>query len=210
VALEAFSQAAGASGNLVEDYYRALFSNDPSDWKKAEKLLPLMSVRNASKAMRYYVEGQERTANGVVIADFTPYDVRTGLEIFGQGLGFPLAEVQQGWEREFAKRDAVQFYKTWQASIQRQLNIAYLQEDREAIADAREAYKTYNESVPFPEMGIKAKDAKQAVRQFIKEQMKAQAGFAAERKYFRLSKSLEEAFPDPHGDNVRSGEAQKP
>lgn len=201
VALEAFSQAAGASGNLVEDYYRSLFSNEPSDWKRGEKLLPLMSLRNMSKAARYAAEGKERTANGVVIADFTPYDIRTGLEIAGQGLGFPIAEVQTGWEKQFAIRDATNFYKTWQMSIQRQLNIAYMQEDREAIVDARAELKEYNESVPMPEMRIKAEEAKAAVREYIKGQMKAGAGFAADRKYHRLSKSLEEVFPDPYADS---------
>lgn len=210
IALESISQAGGASGNLVEDYYRGLFSKEPNDWKRTEKLLPLMSMRNMSKAARYAVEGKERAANGVVIADFTPYDVRTGLEIFGQGLGFPLQEVQIGWEKELAKRDAIQFYKTWQASIQRQLNIAYMQEDREAIVDARDAYKLYNESVPMPEMRIKPKDAREAIRAYIKGQIKAGMGFAAEKKYTRLSNSVEEAFPDPFGDTLRNDVDPRP
>lgn len=210
IALEAFSQAAGASGNLVEDYYKSLFSSNPSDWKRAEKLLPLMSMRNISKAIRYAQEQKEQMADGTVVANFTPYDVRTGLEIFGQALGFPLTEVQEGWEREIAVRDATQFYKTWQASIQRQLNIAYLQEDREAIADSLENLKRYNESVPMPEMGIKPKDAKRAVRDFIKSQVKAELGFAGQKKYERLMRQVEEAWPDPHGDSVRKGEVNQP
>lgn len=210
VALNAFSQAGGASGNLIEDYYRGLFSKEPNDWKRIEKLLPLMSVRNMSKAARYSQEGKERMANGIVVADFTPYDVRSGLEIAGQALGFPPQKVQIGWERELAKQDAVQFYKTWQMSIQRQLNIAYMQEDREAISDARDAYKQYNENVPMPEMRIKPKDAKDAIRDFIKSQYKAGAGFSAERKFQRLTKSVEEAFPDPFGDSVRKDLAGHP
>jgi hypothetical protein len=199
-ALELGSQMTGASGNLVEDYYRGLFSKEPNEWKKTEKLLPLMSMRNVSKAARYAVEGKERAANGVVIADFTPYDTRTGLEIFGQSLGFPIRETTLGWERELAKRDAVQFYKVYQSSIQRQLNLAYMQEDREAISDARDALTQYNSQVPFPEMGISPKAAKQAVREYVKSQYKAGAGFEAERKFHRLSKLLEENYPDPVGD----------
>lgn len=198
--LELGSQLGGASGNLVEDYYRGLFSKEPNDWKRIEKLLPLMSMRNMSKAARYAVEGQERAANGVVIADFTPYDTRSGLEIFGQSLGFPVRETTLGWEKELAKRDAVQFYKVYQSSVQRQLNIAYMQEDREAITDARAALAQYNSTVPFPEMGIKAKDAKSAVREYIRSQYKAGAGFEADRKFHRLSKLLEESYPDPVGD----------
>jgi len=204
VALELGSQLTGASGNLVEDYYRGLFSKEPNDWKRVEKLLPLMSMRNLSKAARYAAEGKERAANGVVIADFTPYDTRTGLEIFGQSLGFPITEVTQGWERELAKRDMVQFYKVYQAAVQRNLNIAYMQEDREAIADAREALREYNSTVPMPEMGIKPSDAKRAVREYIKSQYKAGAGFEADRKFHRLSKLVEEAYPDPVGDSERN------
>ena len=210
IALEAISQAAGASGNLVEDYYRALFSTQPSDWKKMERLLPLMSVRNMSKAIRYAQEGKERTANGVVIADFTPYDVRTGLEIFGQGLGFPIAEVQKGWEKEIAARDAAAFYKTWQAGAQRQLNIAYFQEDREAIVDARAGLKAYNDAVPFPEMRIKASDSREAIKRYIESQVKTGLGFGAERKYHRLMKSVEEAFPLSGNYNEGTGEATPP
>lgn len=202
VALELGSQVSGASGNLVEDYYRGLFSKEPNDWKRAEKLLPLMSMRNMSKAARFAIEGKERAANGVVVADFTPYDARSGLEIFGQGLGFPIRENTLGWEKELAKRDAVQFYKVYQSSVQRQLNVAYMQEDREAIADARAALAQYNSQVPFPEMGIKPKDAKQAVHEYVKSQYKAGAGFEADRKFHRLSKLLEESYPDPHGDRM--------
>lgn len=198
--LQTASEAGGASGNLVEDYYRSLFSKEPNDWKRIERLLPMMSMRNLSKAARYAVQQKEQMANGVVVANFTPYDIRNGLEIFGQALGFPITKVNQGWEREFAKADMVNFYKTYQQGIQRQMNIAYMQEDREAIADAREAYQVYNSQVPYPEMKIKPADAREAVRAYIVTQMKAEAGVAGQAKYRRLLKSVSEEYPDPYSD----------
>jgi hypothetical protein len=187
----------------VEQFYSGLFSNDPDTWKRMEKVLPLMAVRNISKAIRYNSRGQETTAGGEVVAKFDPHDMRDTLEIVGQSLGFMPSKVSQGWERVIAVKDAIQYYQVQQTALQRQLNWAYFQEDREAIADVREAIKEYNASVPFPELRMTPQGIKSGVKEYVKSHMVSGMGETGERKNRRLQKSIEEAYPDPYGDSVR-------
>lgn len=206
VLANALASAAGASGNLVADYYDALMSPNRDDWKKMEKLAPLMSVRNLSKAIRLAVRGKEETAAGDVIAKFDPYDPRDFAEILGQGMGFTPSRLSKGWELYIAKKDLVEYYKVQQQAIVRRLSVAFMQEDREAKADALKALDEYNKMVPMKDLRLNGKDVNTSILNYIRQHKVRELGWAAERKYRRLEKSLEQNYPDfgadgPSGDN---------
>ena len=154
--------------------------------------------------------GAETTASGEVIADFDPYDPREAMELFGQALGFTPTELSEGWEKKMAERDAVNYYRTLQATVLAQHNYAMMQEDREAITDMREAILEYNSQVPFPEMKLTPKLIRQSAKMFLENQIKAGMGEGADKKYRRLAKSIEEAYPDPVGDSARRDESGRP
>jgi hypothetical protein len=191
--------AAGASGNIVEQFYRNLLSDDPNDWKRAERLMPFVAAKNVMKAARLAMEGKETTASGDVIGEFDPHDLRDNLELIGQGLGFSPSKLTLGWEREIAQRDMIQYYKVQQEALLRQVDWAFFQEDREARADAIAAIRQYNEQVPQPEMKVGNQTIKNSLKSYLEKQAISNAGFAAEKKYRRLRMEVEASYPDPYG-----------
>jgi hypothetical protein len=195
-------EAAGAGGNLVDQFYSGLMSNNPDTWKKVESMLPMMSARSVSKALRMGTRGKEQMADGTLVADFDMSDLRDQLTIVGQGLGFTPSKVTAGYEKEITKKDMVQYYKTHQAALLQQHNWAILNEDRESVADVRKKILDYNSNVPYPEMGITAKTLKDSAKTYIKKQIINGAGITADRKYNRLQKYVEEAYPNPLPDKL--------
>lgn len=206
VLVAAAKGAAGASGNLVEEFYRSLLSDSPDDWKRAERILPIVAARNVMKAARLAMSGQESTASGDVIAKFDPQDQRDQLELLGQALGFSPSKMTLGWERELAARDMIQYYKVQQAALLKQIAWAFLQDDRESKADVMAAIRQYNEQVPQPEMKLGSKTIKTSLQNSLKNKAIAGAGYASEKKYRRLQQEVEESYPDPYGkDRKESG-----
>jgi hypothetical protein len=190
---------AGAGGNLVEQFYRNLLSDDPDDWKKAERLLPFVAAKNVMKAVRLATQGAEKTQSGDIIGTFDPHDLRDQLELLGQSLGFSPSKLTLGWEREIAQRDMIQYYKVQQESLLRQFDWAFFQEDREAKADALEAIRKYNSQVPLPEMKLGSDTLKSSLRSYLQKQVTSGLGIAAEKKYRRLRMEVEASYPDPYG-----------
>ena len=199
--MAAMTSASGASGNLVEDIYRGLFSKDPDMWKRAERMFPMASAVNVSKAVRLAVRGRETSASGATIADFEPFDTRAKLELIGQGLGFMPTRLSLGWERHIAVQDQIRYYKTLQTELLQQHNWAFYTEDREARADVLDRIREYNKQVPMPEMGISTSTIRSSAREYIKKRAYGDLGVVQERKMRRLQKAVEEEYPDPWGDS---------
>lgn len=191
--------AGGATGNVVQSYYSAMMSTSPDNWKNAEKLLPLMALRNASKSLRLFDREGEFTAAGDPVAAFNAFDPRDRMELAAQALGFTPRKLSLGWEKELAQKDLVGYYKVQSGELQRQLNWAILNEDREARADAMKAITKYNTQVPYPEMRMQPKDIKASVKSYVEEHVKAGAG-AGSARYSRLMKSIEGAYPAQEKD----------
>jgi hypothetical protein len=204
ILVAAATEMAGASGSLVEQYYKSALSNDPDSWKRAEKLLPLVAARNLSKATRMALRGAETTQNGNVIAEFDPYSARTAMELFAQGLGFQPSSLTLGWERQIAAQENIQYYKVQQEILLKQMNFARWQQDREAVADMLEAVRKYNQQVPMPEMSITVDTMKDSFKSFLEKRVVSGMGLEAEKKYRRLREQTEKAFPNPMGtkDNL--------
>lgn len=199
ILVAAARSATGAGGNLVEQYYRNLMSDDPNEWKRAERLLPIVAARNVMKAARLAMEGKETTASGDVIGEFDPFDTRDQMEILAQGLGFQPARLVQGWERIVAVRDMTTYYKIQQEGLLRSLDWSFFQEDREAKADAMSAIRKYNSQVPQPEMKLTNDTIKASLKSYLTKQQTSSMGLAAEKKYRRLREEVESSYPDPFG-----------
>lgn len=203
VALEAAAEIGGASGNLVATFYKGLTSTDPDETRNMERVMPLMSVRNVQKALRYQERGGEFTRAGDPIATFDPFDLRDQLEIVGQGLGFTPTKVSQGWEREIAVMDAIQYYKVQQEALRRQFNWAIWNEDREAEADVFKAIDSYNENIPFPELAITGESIKASARSYLDSRIKSELGIEDQKKFQRLRERVQQSYPDPAGRRLR-------
>jgi len=201
--MRAAGSATGAGGNLIANIYTGLMSDDPDTWRRMEKLIPMASAVNVSKAMRYATRGKEETRSGKIIADFEPFDARASMEIAGQALGFTPSRVRAGWEQQMLLGDMSRYYSVQRTKLLKDHNWALYTEDREARADAIEAIREFNAAVPYPEMGISASSIRESARAYITSRAYGEAGIVQEKKLRRLEKQVQEAYPDPWGDKQR-------
>ena len=141
-------------------------------------------------------EGGEKTASGQVIAEFDPFEPKDQMELVGQALGFTPSKVTRGWERYMAEKELVNYYELHKAKTLKNFYHAVYTEDREAIKDAQEGITQYNETVPYPEMGINAKTVREGTRRYIDSQLKNEKGVSG-RKTYRLEQSVRELIQSP-------------
>jgi len=182
----------GATGSLAMDLVNAAVSGNVSTMKEAEKLIPFIFARNASKAFRMMTEGQEKSQSGEPIAQFDPDEPRDIAEMVLQGLGFTPRRVSQGWQEYTATKQMIAYYESRRRILQAQLNQSFLQEDREARADALKAIREFNKNVPYPEFAIT--NPGQGVEQFLQRQAEAGVLGINEKRYLRIRRQIGAIF----------------
>jgi hypothetical protein len=188
----AVEAGAGATGSLVMDLINAAVSGNVSTMKEAEKLIPFIFARNVSKAFRMMTEGQEKTQSGEPIAQFDLDEPRDIAEMVLQGLGFTPRKVSQGWQEHMATKQMIAYYESRRRILQAQLNQSFLQEDREARADALKAIREFNKNIPYPEFAIT--DPGQGVEQFLQRQVEAGVLGINEKRYLRIRRQIGAIF----------------
>lgn len=157
------AQAVGAAWGIPINLVKAMESNDPDEWKAYERALPL-AFRNASKMIRYLMQGGETTRGGATVLDFDVTDPKALAELVGQGLGFQPTALAQKYDEMSAIQDAVKYWATRRGVLFDQFAMAARAKDREALADARQAVREYNESVPDKRLRISIDDIRQSLR----------------------------------------------
>jgi hypothetical protein len=135
--------------------------------------------------------------------------MRDNVELILKSMSFQPKKLTEGWELEIAQREHVAFYKVQKSSLLRDYNYAKIQKDREGIADAREAIRKYNKSVPYKEMGISGKEASQSFATYKAIQKKAGHDVAMQREYRRLENELKGVY-DPYEDPDTLGSREEP
>lgn len=83
-------EATGALGSAANGIWQAATSNDPDEWKRIEKALPV-AAKNLSKGIRYEVRGEETFKGG---AQFMDMRDQTALNVM-QMLGFSGTSINQ-------------------------------------------------------------------------------------------------------------------
>jgi len=188
----AVEAAGGAAASMGLDLVNAAVSGNVASMKDAEKLIPFMFARNASKAYRMMTEGQEASRAGEPIAQFDPDEPRDIAEIVLQGLGFTPRKVSQGWQEYMASKTLIAYYESRRRILQAQLNKSFLQDDRESRADALKAIADFNKNVPYPEFAIT--DPGQGVEQFLQRQAEAGILGINDKRYARIRRQVGEVF----------------
>lgn len=184
---------------------RALTSNDPDYWKRSEHIVPVW-MKNASKAVRYSVRGEEATRTGEPIAKFNPSSLEDRLEIMTQALGFMPTKVSEGWEGYIAKQNAIGFYDGWKTELLSAHNRALEEKDAAGKKEALTEILKYNQIVPFPEMGISQAVLSRSWSSYYTSRMKASRNEVLQRQYIRLGEEYQAAYARlEQGDNSGTG-----
>jgi hypothetical protein len=194
-----------AGGAIVSGFAgvgRALLDDHPDQWKRWEKAMPAF-MKGASKSARYAVRGEEATRGGHQIAEFDRTDWRDRLTMITQGMGFTPRDVSKGWEKFLAPQQAIIYYQTWQSSVLEQWNYARDTKDRELEKVANSEIRDYNAAVPFPEMKIGPDLRRQSFETYKTRRKFAEAGVEQNKRFRRLSSSIEAVFEDADKEDTQ-------
>jgi hypothetical protein len=187
------ADVAGATGSAVYNTLRAVFDNDPDQWKRWERALP-SAGRNASKALRLAARGQEATRQGGIVAEFNVADTRDRADLLFLAMGFQPTKLSEGWEEKISQIQHVEYYRKWKTELLTDYNYTLEIENREGQADVMKAIKEYNRLVPFPEMAIKRETLRQSHRSYRRTRARSGRNIALQNEYIRLQRDVSEAF----------------
>ena len=188
-------QVAGAAFGIPINIVKALTDDNPDVFKRWERAMP-RALRNAVRGMRFGARGYESNRAGAKIVTFDTADPEQMAEVIAQTLGFTPARLSQTWEMIRFQQETEKFYQVRRAEILGQADLAFRMKNREGMADVRQAVKTFNSEVPFPEMRISGPEIGRSLKTRYRGRVLTEHGIAPERRHIRLRRSTGELFPE--------------
>lgn len=196
--MKELQRASGAMFGLGFSMYNFLTANPLSEpeWKKWEGILPRV-MGNASTALRWGIQGEERNKLGNPVLRFDPGDGAQAGEIIAKGLGFNPTRVSEKWDNIAAKAEAVAFWDIQRELLMRQFGTAVKRQDMEGREKVRQRILEFNRSVPQGLEGkkITGDQLKQSVQTRIQTQKKQELGFPTNKRNYGIYKEIDRLYP---------------
>ena len=167
------SSASGAAFGVPLAMIRGITDDDP--WSMANVLPKFLA--NPVQAYRY------AKADGVVLRDRSVLKVAPygAMKTAFHAAGLIPADVQEVKRRHWREKEIMKYYQTRRSGLLGQFWRARVEDDREALADARKAIRQYNASVKGTPMAISNKDLMRSIRSRLTKKNKTEAGIAPTR-----------------------------
>ena len=192
----ATAEASGAVVAVPLGIMQALSSDNPDTWKNMEKGMPAIA-RYMSQAGRFLTRGEETRYDGGTLQSYNVSDplnidhVKIGLHAAGF-MGDNLSRLK---ERDWARKQMLDFFSTRKGQILNQFAKANLSSDREGIADMNKAVTSYNESIPFPSLSISGKDISNSTKRLNKSRVMGEMGLPTSRREIPAVMKQNELYP---------------
>jgi len=176
---------------------RAMASKSPDRWRETEKMLP-KALSNISKAIRRGTRGYETSYSGadILALDYDPTDPIHMAELIGQALGFVPTRVSEEMDKRWAMKQSHLYWSARATHLRMQHNVARKAEDREAIADVKEAIRRFNQQVPNGEYRITGKELSDSWKAKKRNWKKESQGRGITRAQDKLFKDYTEAWTE--------------
>jgi len=184
----------GPFGGTIQGVLQFLTGTDPNWARRAAYALP-GTTRSLLQTHLFANEGVRGSGGHIITRDRdgTIRDL-TGYELMGRALGFQPAIVSQNREIDREQREMQRYWSRRRESVLRTMWEAKIQNDREALADAKESVQRFNEKAPEKSLRISERDVQQSMRQRQKILERDQAGLAPSRRYDPMYRELEQAL----------------
>lgn len=144
---------------------------DPKRWEKA---MPA-SLSAASKALRFYAEGEERSRSGSQVLAFDRNNPAHVAELIAQAAGFYPTRRAEAWDRIIALSEAGRYWAGRRGTIFNQWDRAKMTSDPKDIDEMLKAVNRYNQNVPYPSLKITRKDLNRSYKLRQKNRKKQEA-----------------------------------
>lgn len=186
----------GAIYGIPLTMLKAAESHDPHVWHEVQQYLPI-AFKNFAKTMDVIEHGGVVTPGGAKIVDFDTTDVHSQAELAAMALGFNPSRVSRAWDEKSAIVEAVAYWQGRRGVLFQQFADARFARDREAIADAREAIKEFNRTVPEAGLKISVQDILQSLRGRQKRNLAVEKNRAGAATYEGVAREVRRGYPNP-------------
>lgn len=191
------TNAAGAAFGIGLNLHKAVTDTmSPwNDWKRWERAMP-RSAKNATRSMRYLIEGRERDAKGATVAAFDSGDPEQMAEIAAVAMGFTPTRLSQEWDRRAAEYEVFTFWMARKTILTGRLTRAIQQKDDESRRETLESIKAFNRELPYESMRFSPESLRQSVRRRIQNVEREEAGAPLTRSRASVSQEMRRLYPD--------------
>lgn len=176
--------------------YKAVASDDPNDWKNAEKAMPVF-MKNAMQGSRWMMEGRETFKGEGTFMDMTKPEERVGAAL--KMLGFAPTAMGQKYRQIKAVQEATVYYATRRQLLMQDFYYMRTTGDREGLADVRKSIKEFNavmRAAPdLRKMQITGKDLNSSYRQRRVSVKRKEMGVADAKRDRALSERIQKLYP---------------
>ena len=200
IATDTAGAAFGIGINIIQAMTDDSYPID--DMKRWERAMP-RALRNLHKAARFYNEGRERTRTGTTILEFNKNDPYQMSEIIAQGLGFSPTRLSRKWDRLRMEQEATIYWRVRRQLLMSAFDRALVTDDKPGKKDVISDIRTYNNEVPFNEMGISNKELGQSMQARKQSRLLQERGIAKSLRERRLVKDVQSLFPEVTIEDAR-------
>lgn len=198
--VEGTKDVVGAALSIPIVMYQAYHDPNPDNWKKVEKAMPT-AIANISKAVRRNVRGAETSARGARLVDvdgeliqYDPGDPQALMESIAQGMGFAPTRIGKARVAQHTAREMAAFYEMRRRQLMAQFDYALQLEDKEGIADVKQAIRTYNETVPNPALKLDAKGMLRSLQQRRRARVLEEKNLPRQKRNIGTFRDVQEAY----------------
>jgi hypothetical protein len=184
----------GASVTPFFGLYDMIAGDNPDTWKASEKMM-FTFMANLSKSARWAVRGEETDRTGARIVEFDVTDPRHLAEIAANAVGFAPTRLRMAQEGNWQKAETLEYYLTRREMILRAFNLAKKARDPEAVADAKDAVRRFNRSVPDRTLRITGENLADSYMSYRKGIKMVERGFPRQPKYRGIYRDLADIYP---------------
>jgi hypothetical protein len=195
------AQAAEQTAGAGWGYFFALmkFMTSPTlsqDYREWEKLMP-RAVKAASKGVRFWWSGRERTTSGATFAEFDGKDPDDVATMVFQVLGATPTRISMKWEALGVARDQAAFLQGWKTSLYAYYDYARRDGDREATQAVLERMREFNRRLPqsLRGMGFTSQQLRSSSRGRERGRRLEELGLPSARSQRGVFRDVQDLFP---------------
>ena len=163
-------------------------------WRREDPNSTLAQAVNPSLPWWAQATGGIRDKSGAITEPYDYEDVTSREEHMAKYFNFESTRVSQGRELDQRANETVNFYKARMAYLTRALSVSYRENDREGIADAKDAIKRYNSEVPHNSLKLGYDTLHRAIEERAKKKAMVEHGIpeAATKRFYDVYRDFDE------------------
>jgi len=165
------------------------------DVKRWERALP-RALRSVMRSSRLMAEQRERDAGGATVVEFDPNDWSDQADILSIAGGFQPTQMSRQWDYLQAQREVQRYWQAQRSVLTREIFRAKRLKDKEGIADAVQAIKSFNEEAPDKSLRITNETLRRSLRGQSRNLELREHGIPVNKALRGVSSQLDALYPE--------------